>query len=76
MVVALVLVAPASYAMAVYLNKLASEAWFVQPTDYPAWMFGIVAVCVVILTPLSLWSVLKRVREMNPIQELKSRNIE
>ncbi len=76
MVVALMLVAPASLVMAVYLNGLASEAWFTQATDYPAWMFAAVSVCVVALTPVSLLSVLKRVREMNPIQEIKSRNIE
>lgn len=73
---ALLLVAPASWAIAEYLNGLASKAWFSQPTVYPSILYGVVAIAAVVVALGATIPAVRGLQQMNIVQALRSRQIE
>lgn len=76
LLLASLLMTPASYGLSVYLNRLASEAWFHQPTLYRASLVGVVSAVAVGLGLASLVLPIRRLQAMDVVGELRRRQIE
>ncbi len=75
-VLALVLVVPISRLVAEYLNRLASEAWFSQPTVYPAALYGTIAAATLAFAVAATVPAVRRLQGMSIIHALRARQIE